>query len=62
MGFLAMATSHNKSYAIHDFYEIWEEIIRVLRNCPMYEPDNRLEGIPRKVPAYYRGQPVEAGR
>ncbi|KAF7844119.1 uncharacterized protein G2W53_001024 [Senna tora] len=45
MGFLAMATCHNKSHQIYDFYEIREETIGVIRNCPTFESDNRLKGI-----------------
>ncbi|KAF7839511.1 uncharacterized protein G2W53_007993 [Senna tora] len=46
MGFLTVATCHNKPHEIHDIYEIREEITRVLRNRSTYEPENRLKGIP----------------
>ncbi|KAF7826392.1 uncharacterized protein G2W53_017556 [Senna tora] len=42
-----MATCHSKSQRIYDFYEIREEITRVLQNRHTYEQDNRLNGTPK---------------
>ncbi|KAF7827056.1 uncharacterized protein G2W53_018220 [Senna tora] len=47
MGFLTMATCHSNSHRIYDTYEIREEITRVLRNYPTYEPNNHLKGSPK---------------
>ncbi|KAF7802137.1 uncharacterized protein G2W53_041248 [Senna tora] len=42
-----MATCHSKSHRIYDFYDIREEITRVLRNRPTDEPNNRVKGTPK---------------
>ncbi|KAF7832151.1 uncharacterized protein G2W53_014484 [Senna tora] len=47
MGFLAITTCYSKFHRILDLYGLNEETIKVLRNSPMCEPNNRLKGIPK---------------
>ncbi|KAF7826897.1 uncharacterized protein G2W53_018061 [Senna tora] len=45
MGFLGIATCCGEFHKIHDFCGVKEKTIKVLRNGPAFEPDNRLKEL-----------------